>query len=238
MRFIIASAIIAWLIFAVKMLKNLESETIYIKTMSVNTPLDNPNQDTPKSDHDLQRLFGMCFYDTFNTRLQGDAPEPLFIPASVEKKSNTIFYRHDYFSSALHEIAHWCIAGDKRRQQIDYGYWYAPDGRTSQQQIDFERFECKPQALERAFSMACNIPFRVSVDNLSAQDNHDEDALASQLSNFAQAVNTQLMRYLEHGFPERAGIFLTSLHGFYATLPLSLEDKRLAIDSHITSSGL
>ncbi|GAM69307.1 transporting ATPase [Vibrio sp. JCM 19236] len=26
----------------------------------------------------------------------------------------------------MHEIAHWCVAGPKRRLLEDFGYWYEP----------------------------------------------------------------------------------------------------------------
>jgi elongation factor P hydroxylase len=49
----------------------------------------------------------------------------------------------------------------------DYGYWYAPDGRSAEQQELFEQSEVKPQALEWMFSVACGQVFRLSTDNLS-----------------------------------------------------------------------
>lgn len=52
------------------------------------------------------------------------------------------------FNSALHEISHWTIAGKERRLLADLGYWYAPDGRTREQQALFEQVEVKPQAIE------------------------------------------------------------------------------------------
>lgn len=118
-------------------------------------------------------------------------------------QGNKIFFNRDYFASALHEIAHWCIAGEQRRAQVDYGYWYAPDGRDTQQQRAFEQVEVKPQALEWAFSLACNASFSVSNDNLSLSE-HDSTA-------FKNAVTKQLMIYEEHGFPKRAHRFLSIL---------------------------
>ncbi len=53
-----------------------------------------------------------------------------------------------FYASALHEIAHWCIAGENRCQQVDYGYWYEPNGRSEERQFEFEKVEVKPQALE------------------------------------------------------------------------------------------
>lgn len=118
---------------------------------------------------DLERLFEQCFTQTFQTRLRGGAPEPFYQAGSAENDNieATIFYRADYFRSAMHEVAHWCVAGEARRRQDDYGYWYAPDGRTEEQQRKFERLEVLPQAWELTFCAAANHPFDVSVDNLS-----------------------------------------------------------------------
>ncbi|WP_417667272.1 elongation factor P hydroxylase, partial [Pseudidiomarina sp.] len=46
-----------------------------------------------------------------------------------------------YVVMRLLEMSHWCIAGEKRRQLEDYGYWYLPDGRDAQQQHAFEQAE-------------------------------------------------------------------------------------------------
>lgn len=89
----------------------------------------------------------------------------------------------------LLEISHFCIAGDQRRLLPDFGYWYAPDGRSAAQQQAFERVEIKPQALECLFTHACGRPFQVSQDNLFA----DFDTSAST---FAKDVYQQAKAYL------------------------------------------
>ncbi|MEA7548766.1 elongation factor P hydroxylase, partial [Salmonella enterica subsp. enterica serovar Anatum] len=43
-----------------------------------------------------------------------------------------------------YEISHWCIAGKARRELVDFGYWYCPDGRDAQTQSQFEDVEVKP----------------------------------------------------------------------------------------------
>jgi elongation factor P hydroxylase len=133
-------------------------------------------------------------------------------PLNTLPDGNKIFFTRDYFASALHEVAHWCIAGEERRAKVDYDYWYAPDGRNAQQQACFEQAELKPQALEWAFSLACNKPFKVSNDNL-ALSNLDS-------SRFTQAVEAQLLSYLERGLPPRAGRFMQRLHAIFNTAPL------------------
>lgn len=113
-------------------------------------------------------VFAHCFADPegFNTRLQGGAEEPVYLPVDRSHNYHLIKFTRDYPASALHEAAHWCLAGDRRRTLVDYGYWYLPDGRTEAQQREFECVEVGPQALEWIFSRACGLRFRVSVDNL------------------------------------------------------------------------
>ena len=115
----------------------------------------------------LEQVFRDCFYATHRTRLVGGAAEPLYLPAQ-EGRDAMIFYREDYPASALHEVAHWCIAGPARRELEDYGYWYAPDGRSAEQQRAFERVEVRPQAVEWHLALASGVAFTVSADNLAA----------------------------------------------------------------------
>ena len=91
-------------------------------------------------------------------------------------------------AKSLLEISHWCVAGKERRGLSDFGYWYAPDGRTAAQQQAFERVEVKPQALECLFTLACGRRFQVSQDNLFA--NFDTSG-----STFAQDVYRQAKLY-------------------------------------------
>ncbi len=58
----------------------------------------------------------------------------------------TVSSSRTVFASALHEISHWCIAGKARRELVDFGYWYCPDGRDAMTQSQFEDVEVKPQA--------------------------------------------------------------------------------------------
>ena len=133
--------------------------------------------------------------DLFNTRFKAQQVnlvrgehEPEYFPSS-NNQSAPIVFAHGFFASALHELSHWCIAGHQRRQLNDFGYWYAPDGRTAKQQQAFECVEIKPQAIECLFTLACQRPFRVSQDNLLA--NFD-----TSTSTFAQDVHYQVTQYL------------------------------------------
>lgn len=149
-------------------------------------------------------VFDQEFGQSCNTRLLGGAAEPVYLPADVSNSCNRLFFREDYVSSALHEIAHWCIAGAERRKLEDFGYWYNPDGRTDQQQRIFEAAEIKPQALEWMFSVACGHRFRLSVDNLNGDSSFDK--------NFAQGVVDQALAWCERGtLPRRAEQFLSRL---------------------------
>ncbi|MBR9906436.1 MAG: elongation factor P hydroxylase [Gammaproteobacteria bacterium] len=156
---------------------------------------------------DLITLFARCFYDEFNTRLVCGDDEPYYQPAISEQDHHRIVFAHGFFASALHEIAHWCIAGERRRQLFDYGYWYEPDGRTAQQQAEFERVEHNPQALEWLFSLCAGVPFQVSVDNLGGIEVNRQA--------FTKAVQKQLAAYIINGIPPRAETFARALAEFY-----------------------
>jgi elongation factor P hydroxylase len=158
---------------------------------------------------DLINLFDNCFATTHQTRLLKGGDEPLYLPANEENSYHTLFFAHGYFSSALHECAHWFIAGIERRQQLDYGYWYAPDGRTAEQQKSFQLVEIKPQALEWILSIACNHKFEFSIDNLNGEPT---DTLW-----FKKAVYQQALHYLDHGLPRSAELFRKKLCEFYGT---------------------
>ncbi len=144
----------------------------------------------------IQACFERLFAETERTRLMGGADEPLYLPAEREDGYHTIFFTRDYTASALHELAHWCLAGAARRQRVDYGYWYAPDGRSAEQQSEFERVEVKPQAIEWHLTMACQRRFRLSADNL---EGGCEPSPA-----FVAAVVAQARSYARDGLPPRA----------------------------------
>ena len=155
----------------------------------------------------LITLFDRCFADSLNTRLVRGFDEPVYLPATADCLNHRVIFAHGFFSSALHEIAHWCLAGEQRRQQIDYGYWYAPDGRSVQQQRDFEVVEVKPQALEWILSKSCGHRFRISADNLSGE--------ATDPQVFKLAVFEQVADYCRQGLPARAETLRQALVAYY-----------------------
>ena len=154
----------------------------------------------------LEQVFTRCFAREFNTRLCGGAREPLYQPASEAGQMHLLWYREDYFASALHEVAHWCIAGVQRRQQLDFGYWYAPDGRSPEQQRAFEAVEYKPQALEWFFSLACGYRFRLGADNLGVPGGEMLDN-----SQFRGRVCKQALFWQRSGLPARGFVFYREL---------------------------
>ena len=107
-------------------------------------------------------IFNSGVGQRYGTVMHGGRDEPLFLPRC--DSLDEIYFRNNFASSALHEIAHWCIAGAERRKVIDYGYWYK-ENRTEEEQLQFESLEIRPQALEWIFSEAAGIRFRVSLDN-------------------------------------------------------------------------
>lgn len=166
--------------------------------------------------HDLITLFDQTFYQGFNTRLIKGDQEPVYLPANNAVAYSQVVFAHGFYASALHEIAHWCIAGEQRRLIEDYGYWYCADGRNTEQQAQFELVEVKPQAIEWAFSVAAGKAFRVSTDNLNGAEPDRVE--------FEKRVLQQANLFLHKGFPARAQKFINALHDFYQTEPLTMQD--------------
>jgi len=109
----------------------------------------------------------------------------------------------DYPRSALHEAAHWCIAGAARRRLEDYGYFYEPPPRSRDRQEAFARAEARTQALEAIFAAAAGHRFAVSVD--------DVDAALDFERAFARQVSEALEDWRSTGLPARAARFEAAL---------------------------
>jgi elongation factor P hydroxylase len=180
----------------------------------------------PRSLHParVEKVFNDCFADGCNTRLLGGAAEPFYQPAALSGGYHVLYYRADFFASALHEVAHWCIAGVQRRHQPDFGYWYTPEGRSVEQQNAFESVEYKPQALEWFFSQACAYRFLVSPDNPDLASAGMLDTTAFQCR-----VVDQALAWQRAGLPARAGVFYSALcREFGTATPAALLSFTLA----------
>ena len=148
--------------------------------------------------------FHKQFEDSYQTILVDEGHEPVYLPSDDSGKPHRIVFAHGFWNSALHEIAHWCIAGPQRRTQEDYGYWYQPDGRSREKQSEFESVEVRPQALEWHFTCAIKKDFFLSVDNLDGAGGADLEA-------FKKAVQKEALSLVRQGLPKRARMFWLAL---------------------------
>ncbi len=180
---------------------------------------------------ELAAIFAATFAQSHRVRLVAGGDEPLYVPAADEDGWNEIVFRHDYFQSALHEIAHRSVAGSERRRQVDYGYWYDPDGRSGARQAEFERVEARPQAVEWVLTAACGKPFRVSMDNLDSEDPLDEGSLW-------RAVHAEVQRCLAGQLPARAAQLGARLAVHYGQpWPLPADRFRLPAGQRLPATG-
>ena len=163
----------------------------------------------------IEWVFNSCFSTSFSkganalthanergVELLGGASEPLYVPATADTPAR-LYYREDYAASALHEVAHWCIAGAQRRQLEDFGYHYIEPPRTTAQQRAFFACELRTQALECLFARSAQIEFHVSAD-----------APGFSTANFAAQVadNVTLMNgWMGTPAGQRAGYFNAQL---------------------------
>lgn len=164
-------------------------------------------ESSPHQAQTLIALFNDTFSESQHTQLVCCEKEPIYRPANQVHPFHRIIFAHGFFASALHEIAHWCVAGKKRRLLEDFGYWYEPDGRSAERQAEFEQVEVKPQALEWIFSQAANFPFHFSADNLSL-NNQPSDT-------FKSAVYNQVKAYLSMGMPDDAQTWVNTLSAHF-----------------------
>ncbi|WNJ94654.1 elongation factor P hydroxylase [Vibrio ruber] len=163
---------------------------------------------------DLINIFNRIFAERYQTRLVLGDDEPIYLPADDSVPYHRIIFAHGFYASALHEIAHWCVAGPERRLLEDFGYWYEPDGRTREVQAAFEQVEIRPQAYEWILSVSAGFPFSVSCDNLNGE--FEPDRLQ-----FMHKVHHEVMQIIEQGLPERVALLADELRTFYQTEPLS-----------------
>ena len=151
------------------------------------------------TDRLISGQFNARLAPTYRTLLIGGAREPLYVPGRGRAPA-MIRYTQDYPRSALHELAHWALAGSRRRRLVDYGYWYVPPPRSVEDQIAFFDAELRVQALESLFCHACDLDFQVSVDNLEA----DPGDFAARVADTAESL-------LRNGVKGRAEQILRAL---------------------------
>jgi elongation factor P hydroxylase len=158
----------------------------------------------------LDRRIARCFNETFARShgcvMVGGGLEPRYLPGGRAPHRAILRYRENFAASALHEAAHWCIAGRRRRAMVDFGYWYAPPPRTGDLQARFVLVEARAQALERHFSRCIGLPFQPSIDDVSQVD-------AAALSRFAAAIERAAAQMCAAGLPARARRFADALTG-------------------------
>lgn len=167
----------------------------------------------------LIECFNTLFLKSLNTELVRGDGEPIYLPANSDYPHHRIIFAHGFFASALHEIAHWCVAGPKRRLLEDFGYWYKPDGRTAKEQTEFERVEASPQAYEWILTVSAGRKFHFSADNLS-------QGLGASDS-FKAAVHNRVEYVLSNGMNPRLQVLSDALRALYTVEPLSLEQFQL-----------
>ena len=156
----------------------------------------------------VEQIFNQWALPKYNTLLQGGFSEPFYKTfhrnESGKLQSAEIQYRENFLRSALHEISHWCIAGNERRLMDDFGYWYNEENRSESQQNEFYKVEIRPQAIEMGLCSALNIPFKISADNLNSKN-------LGQIEAFQRDVALQYEEYKKNDFPHRASEIITLL---------------------------
>lgn len=113
----------------------------------------------------LTELLSNVFPDLI---IKGGAEEPFYEAPKGDSKA-ILYYRSNYPRSLLHEICHYCLSGEKRRQLDDFGYWYFPCGRSADEQLQFEQVEARPQGLEKLMCEIIGITFIPSLDDFSGR---------------------------------------------------------------------
>jgi elongation factor P hydroxylase len=62
---------------------------------------------------DLIHIFNKTFSAHFNTLLVAGESEPIYHPKDQQNPQHRIIFANGFYASALHEIAHWLVAGEK-----------------------------------------------------------------------------------------------------------------------------
>ena len=161
----------------------------------------------------ISDLFNNTFEKKYRVRLIGGAAEPIYLPPT-DKKTGAICFREDFVSSALHEVAHWCLAGRDRREMVDFGYEYISPPRDEVAQKIFLQAEARVQGLERLFSEVSGVSFSASLDNLDC-DELTTKKMPKLVFEFKTALETESQNWklkIDRNPSLRAATFYDSLH--------------------------
>ncbi|MCR9261311.1 MAG: elongation factor P hydroxylase [Pseudomonadaceae bacterium] len=152
------------------------------------------------TDLEIVAVFAQCFWASHATELIGGAAEPLYQPAQRSGEPHRLFYRENFAASALHETAHWCVAGSVRRTQTDFGYVYNEPPRSARAQAAFFAAELKVQALEQVFCEAAGLVFVPSADQIGVNLNEFRqrlDTYKSEVRGWMQSSRDDRARHFE-----------------------------------------
>nr|MBA3708915.1 elongation factor P hydroxylase [Planctomycetota bacterium] len=146
-------------------------------------------------------VFDRCFAGVGDpldrARMVRGGDEPLYLPAGRFRPIAEVVYARGLAQSCLHEAAHWLTAGPTRRELVDYGFWYIPDGRDAAAQELFEHHEATIQALESLLSEAAGVDFTISCDNLvrPVPSPQFAAAIARETARLASAMPSRAQRF-------------------------------------------
>jgi elongation factor P hydroxylase len=141
----------------------------------------------------------------YDAVLEGGGEEPLYLPPRRGKPAR-IRYTRDYAQSALHELAHWCIAGATRRSLVDYGYWYQPPPRGPEARGRFLAVESRVQGLELLLARVACVRFHVSLDDPGTDP-----------GDFEVGVHTAADAWMRRGFTARTAAVFAALDDNWRT---------------------
>lgn len=165
----------------------------------------------------IDRLIAAVFdaeFVAFRIQLRGGHAEPYYQPPTAGAVG-VLGYSYDYPASALHEAAHWCLAGARRRRCHDFGFDYVPTAaRDAEQQCAFEAAEVRSQAIEWRFALAAALPFHVSID-----------CIGRDATPFRQAVIAEARRRCRDGWPPRADRFAAALAARFGGIATPLPQR-------------
>ena len=141
-----------------------------------------------------------CTFSDHSVVMHGEYREPMYIPGMDVAE---LRYTLDHTALALHEAAHWCIAGRRRRRNTDYGYFYEPPPRSGMHRVRFEDVDIEAQSVEVLLAEAAGSQFQPSSD--------DVDVPLFLLEAFSSRILERARERRQVGLPKRADKFRVAL---------------------------